>query len=77
MKSSASVAGALVYVGSDDGHLYAFNAFGCGQASCSPAWSTNVGAPVETSPAIANGQVFVTDTAGTLHAYGLPARTGS
>jgi outer membrane protein assembly factor BamB len=63
----------VVYVSSDDGNLYAFNASGCGATSCQALVKVSVGAPVETSPAVANGQVFVTDTAGTLHAYGLPA----
>jgi hypothetical protein len=78
VKSSPSVAGDVVYVGSDDDNLYAFNASGCGAATCTPLWQTNVGAPVETSPAIgAEGHVYVTDTAGTLHAYGLPAASSS
>ena len=57
---------------SADGHLRAFDANGCGQKTCTPLWDTNVGTPLRGAPAISDGRVFVTDTAGTLHAYGLP-----
>ena len=36
-----------------------------------PLWSTDVGAGINSAPVISDGRVFVTDTAGTLHAYGL------
>jgi hypothetical protein len=67
-----SIAGDVLFSASNDGHLRAFDANGCGKATCTPLWDTNVGTPLRGAPAISDGRVFVTDTAGTLHAYGLP-----
>lgn len=67
-----SIAGSVLFVGSSDGHLRAFGANGCGKQTCTPLWDTNVGTPLRGAPAVSDGRVFVTDTAGTLHAYGLP-----
>ena len=61
-----------VFVGSSDGHLRAFAAGGCGKKTCTALWDTNVGTPIATAPAVSDGRVVVTDTSGTLHAYGLP-----
>jgi|GEM_PF-4409972 FOG: WD40-like repeat len=66
-----SVAGSVLFTGSEDGHLSAFDANGCGHPTCTPLWSSNVGAPVHTAPAISDGRVFVTDTAGMVHAFAL------
>ncbi|MEP6625640.1 MAG: PQQ-binding-like beta-propeller repeat protein, partial [Acidimicrobiia bacterium] len=66
-----SVAGSVLFVGTNSGTLAAFDTHGCGQATCTPLWTTNVGAPISTAPAISDGRVFVTDTTGTIHAYGL------
>lgn len=66
-----SVAGSVLFTGSEDGHLYAFDANGCGHPTCTPLWTGNVGAPIRTAPVISDGRVFVTDTAGTVHAFGL------
>jgi FOG: WD40-like repeat len=66
-----SVAGSVLFTGSEDGHIYAFDAAGCGHATCTPLWTGNVGAPVRTAPAISDGRVFVTDTAGIVHAFAL------
>ena len=66
-----SVAGSVLFVGTNDGTLAAYNADGCGSSTCNPLWSRNVGAPITTAPAISDGHVFVTDTNGTLHAFGL------
>jgi hypothetical protein len=62
----------VLFTASSDGHLRAFDAAGCGQATCSPLLDANVGTPLKGAPAIGDGRVFVTDTAGVLHAYGLP-----
>ena len=67
-----SVAGSVLFVGSADGHLRAFDARGCGAATCTPKWDTDVGAALWNAPAVSDGRVFVTDSAGVLHAYGLP-----
>jgi outer membrane protein assembly factor BamB len=61
----------VLFVGANNGTLAAFDVDGCGQATCNPIWSANVGAPITTAPAISDGRVFVTDTAGTIHAFGL------
>jgi serine/threonine protein kinase len=60
--SSPAVANGVVYVGSDDGKLYAFKAEGCGQASCTPLWTAATGNGIDSSPAVANGVVYVGST---------------
>jgi hypothetical protein len=67
-----SVAGAVLFTASSDGHLRAFDANGCGAPTCASKWDANVGSPLGGAPAVGDGRVFVTDTAGVLHAYGLP-----
>lgn len=68
-----TVANGVVYAGAQDGRLYAWNAAGCGQSTCSPLWSIQL-APVgsQTWPrwvaAIANGAVYVNTSDGVLHA---------
>jgi outer membrane protein assembly factor BamB len=57
--SSPAVANGVVYVGSDDGRLYAFASGGCGAPTCPPLWSGATGAAIKSSPAEANGVVFV------------------
>ncbi len=66
-----SIAGSVLFLGTNNGTLAAFNTSGCGQTTCTPLWTTNVGAPITTAPVISDGRVFVTDTTGTIHAYGL------
>jgi outer membrane protein assembly factor BamB len=51
-----AVSGSTVYAGAD-----------CGHAGCAPLWS----GPGKGSPVISNGQLYVTDGASTLIAYGL------
>jgi len=65
--SSPTVANGMVYVGSDDHRLYAFNA-SCGNASCSPLWTAATGGIMRSSPAIANGMVYVGSDDGKLYA---------
>ncbi len=71
-QAAPSVAGHVLYIGTDDGHIEAFDARGCRHATCSSLWSAATGGAVTTAPAVSNGRVFVADAAGTLHAYGLP-----
>ena len=55
--SSPAVANGMVYVGSHDRNLYAFDA-NC-RSNCQPLWSFWTGGFVHSSPAVANGVVYV------------------
>src|SRR5207237_1141420 len=62
--SSPAVANGTVYVGSEDGNLYAFDAAGTTNCSgtpkaCSPLLTATTGGVVYSSPAVANGTVYV------------------
>ena len=70
MESSPAVANGVVYVGSDDGNVYALNA-----ATGARLWSYTTGAYVESSPAVANGVVYVGSDDGNV--YALNAATGA
>jgi outer membrane protein assembly factor BamB len=75
--SSPTVANGVVYVGSADDNLYAFDAAGTKGCSgtpktCAPLWTATTGGEVESSPAVANGMVYVGSGDHKLHAYGLP-----
>ncbi|HET7722252.1 MAG TPA: PQQ-binding-like beta-propeller repeat protein, partial [Acidimicrobiales bacterium] len=80
VRSSPAVSGGTVYVGSDDGKLYAFDAaglFNCAAGpprTCLARWVTTTGATIRSSPVVANGVVYVgSDDAGL---YALNATTG-
>ena len=55
------VGNGVVYVHSDLGHLYAFDASGCGDASCSPLWEgvTQIDSQGPQPPAVAEGKLYV------------------
>ena len=85
--SSPAVASGVAYVTSDDGKLYAFNANGTTGCSgspntCPPLWTASVepagaigaSATVSSSPAVADGIVFVGSTNGTLEAFDATGR---
>jgi outer membrane protein assembly factor BamB len=86
VQSSAAVADGVVYVGSFDGKLYAFDAAGSTGCSgtpktCAPLWTTvTLGAGVYTSPAVVNGMLYVVansklyafDAAGSTDCSGTP-----
>jgi len=58
--AAPAVAAHTVFVSSNDGTLYAFDARGCAHAPCPPLWtsiSTNV--PLASSPAVVNNVVYV------------------
>ena len=57
-----------LFVGSDDGHLYAFPKGGCGHAVCEPTWSSAVGSGVHL-PSVAGDLVFVGAQDGRVRAY--------
>jgi outer membrane protein assembly factor BamB len=83
--SSPSVGNGEVYVGSTDGTLYAFDATGQTNCSgtpktCSPLWTAATGATINSSPALAYGNVYigsgnslsVYDATGTTNCSGTP-----
>jgi outer membrane protein assembly factor BamB len=58
--SSPAVVNGTVYIGSDDGRLWAFPAGGCGQSFCStPLWSSVSLSQIIDSPTVAHGVVYV------------------
>ena len=53
--------------------IYAWDAAGCGSATCSPLWSSPAtGGPIENSAIIADGMVFAGSDDGSVYAYTLP-----
>ena len=91
IESSPAVANGVVYVGSDDSKLYAFDAAGntnCGTPPniCFPLWTATTGGVVKSSPAVANGVVYVGsfdhnlyafDAAGSINCAGTPKVCGA
>jgi outer membrane protein assembly factor BamB len=75
-----AVANGVVYVGTENDNLYAFDAagnIGCSappNKTCNPLWTATTGASLadSSSPAIANGMVYEGSTDHNLYAYGLP-----
>jgi outer membrane protein assembly factor BamB len=67
--SSPAFAAGVVYIGSDDGNLYAIDA-----ASGRQRWMHRTGGPVASSPAVTGGRVYVLSYDSRLHA--LDAKTG-
>jgi outer membrane protein assembly factor BamB len=77
VSTSPAVANGVVFVGSGDGNLYAFDAAGSIDCSgtptfCSPPWTGGTGRGSGSSPAIANGKVYVGSGDGKLYVFGLP-----
>jgi outer membrane protein assembly factor BamB len=69
--SSAAVYNGVVYIGAVGGRLYALDASGCGNSTCSPLWEGDAGTTaVQSSPAVsdANHLVYVA-TSGKLYAF--------
>jgi serine/threonine-protein kinase len=72
--SSPAVAGGIVYVGSNDGKLYAFDAAG-GAATCTgtplectPLWTLTTADAVASSPSVVDGVVYVGSNDGNVYA---------
>jgi outer membrane protein assembly factor BamB len=62
-------ANGLVYVGSS-GNVFGYDARGCAPPPCYPIWLTEpAGDEISSSPAIANGMVFVGSADGRIYAY--------
>ena len=85
VQSSAAVANGVVYVGSFDAKLYAFDAAGSTGCSgtpktCAPLWTANADGTLSSSPAIVDGVVyfesvsklFAVDAAGSTGCSGTP-----
>jgi outer membrane protein assembly factor BamB len=82
--SSATVANGVVYVGSDDHKVYAFDAAGTTNCSgtpktCAPLWTATTGGVVRATPTVANGvlyagseRLYAFDAAGTRDCSGTP-----
>ena len=70
INSSPVIARGLVFVGSDDGGVYAFD-----ERTGSLRWSVFTGSAVRSSPAVARGRVVVGNTGGAI--YALDADTGA
>ncbi len=62
--STPVVAGDTVYVGSDDGHLYAF-----GLADGEMRWRHNLGVPLKGSPVVSGNALLITDSDGNLYCF--------
>lgn len=67
--SVPAVVGGMVYVGSNDGKVYALDAI-TGQQK----WAASVGGRLDSSPAVVNGVVYVNSSNGNV--YALDAATG-
>src|ERR1700675_377633 len=81
MNSSPAVANGVVYVGSFDHKLYAFDADGratCNgvPTACVPLWTAMTGAAVFSSPAVAKGVVYVGSQDHKLYAFDAAGTTG-
>ena len=63
-QSTPAVAGDTVYVGSDDGHLYAF-----ALADGEMLWKHNLGVPLKGSPVISGDALLITDFDGNLYCF--------
>src|SRR5215469_5206909 len=70
IESSTAVVNGVVYIGSDDGDVYAVEA-----ATGAKIWAHHVGGSVASAPAVARGVVYVGSTSGTM--YALSAATGA
>jgi outer membrane protein assembly factor BamB len=78
--SSPAVANGVVYVGSEDGIIYAFSASGTTNCSgtpktCQPLWTGTTGGTMESSPAVANGVVYIGSDDGKLYAFSAAGTT--
>ncbi len=65
--SSPTVANGVIYVGSQDDKLYAFNA-----TTGAQLWTGSTGNQIFSSPTVVNGVVYVGSEDGKLYAFHLP-----
>ncbi len=64
VKSSAAIVGGRVFIGSDDGHLYALDV-----ATGKVVWSAKTDGGIESSPLVLDGRVFVGSSDSSLYAF--------
>jgi outer membrane protein assembly factor BamB len=62
--SSPAVAGGVVYVGSEDGHLYAVD-----RTTGALLWDYATGGDITSSPAVANGLLYIGSMDGKLYCF--------
>jgi outer membrane protein assembly factor BamB len=80
--ATAAVVNGVVYVGADDGKVYAFDAAGSTGCSgtpvktCAPLWTAATGGPITGAPAVTNGVVYVGAQDGKLYAFDALGSTG-
>jgi outer membrane protein assembly factor BamB len=79
--SSPAVASGVVYVGSPNHNLYAFDAGGATNCSgtpksCNPMWSASTGGAISSSPAVNGGLVLVGSGDGKLYAFDAAGNSG-
>jgi outer membrane protein assembly factor BamB len=72
--SSPAVVNGVVYIGSEDGKLYAFDANGFINCSgvpnvCNPLWTATTAGPILSSPAVVSGVVYVASYDKYLYAF--------
>jgi glucose dehydrogenase len=81
MESSPAVADGVVFVGSDDTNAYPLNAidghnvYALNAATGAFIWNYTTGGAVYSSPAVANGVVYVGSNDGKVYAFGSPQKT--
>jgi len=81
VNSSPVASGGVVYVGSTDGMLYAYDAYALLDCSgspkaCTPLWTAVTGDSIEVPPAVSNGVVYVGSLDGKLYAYAVGCNFG-
>jgi outer membrane protein assembly factor BamB len=77
VSSSPVVADGVVYIGSNDGKLYAYPV-GCagGGGSCSPLWTATTGGAIGGVPSVADGVVYVGSADGNVYAFAVGCASG-
>jgi outer membrane protein assembly factor BamB len=82
LASPPKVVNGVVYVGAQDGKLYAFDAAGstgCAGTpvkTCAPLWTAATGSEIAATPAVVNGVVYVGATDGRLFGFDAAGSTG-
>jgi outer membrane protein assembly factor BamB len=74
ISSSPAIAGGIVFVGSTNGKLYAFDANGVTNCSgspktCTPLWTATTGGAIYSSPTVSGNTLYIGSTDGKLYAF--------